>query len=269
VQAQASPDNLDQTLARVSERVQEWYGRAQSIVSLETVTIQSLRPDMTGDGLPRRLNYEFRVAWDPESAAPGELPEATVLRQLVGVNGRPPRAGSEPQCMDPRDVATEPLTMLLPQRRGKFVFSMAGQATVDGRRAVMIDYRSARPETPTIQWTKDCVSLELPGRSRGRIWVDAESFDVLRLDEQLTGLFDFGVPREFSRAGTPVSMTIERADTTIRYRRVSFENPVETLTLPASVESVQIVRGAGIQRHRIIQQFTGYRRFLTAGRIIQ
>jgi hypothetical protein len=267
--AAQSADNLDQTLARVGERVLQWYDRAQTIVSTETVTIQPLRSDFAPDGFPRRLTYELRVGWDPESAGPGDLPEATVLRQLMAVNGRPPRPRDEPQCMDPKAITTEPLTMLLPSRRERFVFSLAGNTTLDGRAAVMIDYRGAAIDTPTIEWTEDCVSLELPGRSRGRIWVDAETFDVLRLDEHLIGLFDFDVPRRFSRAGSPTHMTIERADTTIRYRSVQFDDPRETLMLPASVESVQVVRGSGIQRHRITQAFTDYRRFLTEGRILQ
>jgi hypothetical protein len=267
--AQSPAANLDQTLARVGERVLAWYARAQTIVSVETVTIQQLRSDLAPDGFPRRLTYELRVGWDPDSAQAGDLPEATVLRQLVNVNGRAPRPRDEPECLDPKAITTEPLTMLLPARRERFVFSLAGETTIDGRRAVMIDYRGASRETPTIEWTDRCVSLELPGRSRGRVWVDAETFDVLRLDEHLIGLFDFSVPRRFSRPGSPTHMTIERADTTIRYRSVEFDDPQERLMLPASVESVQIVRGSGIQRHRITQSFTDYRRFLTEGRILQ
>src|SRR5690606_31355853 len=203
-------------------RVEEWFTRAQSIVSVESVHIQPLRPDLTPDGFGRRLTYELRIAWDPDDTEPGEPPEATVLRQLIAINGRPPRPRDEPQCMDPKSVATEPLSMLLPSRRDRFVFELAGMTEIDGRRAMMIDYRGTATEEPTIEWTEDCVSLELPGRSRGRIWVDAETYDVLRLDERLMGLFDFGVPRRFARFGTPPTMTIERAETTIRYRRVEF-----------------------------------------------
>src|SRR5688572_23868846 len=63
-QAQPGAD-LAQTLARVGQRVEEWYSRAQSIVSTETVVIQPLRSDLTPMNSPRRLAYELRVAWDP------------------------------------------------------------------------------------------------------------------------------------------------------------------------------------------------------------
>lgn len=261
------PD-VDSVLRDVGQRVQQWYGRAQSIVSVETVAIQPLRYDMAPDGFPRRLSYELRVAWDPDQAAPGEFPEATILRQLITINGRPPRPRDEPGCMDPKSVSPEPLTMLLPSHRERFRFSLAGTTRVDGRAALMIDYQGVVRGAPKVEWTKECVSIELPGRSRGRIWVDAESHDVVRLDEQLVGLFDFAVPREHARPGSPTSMTIERADSSIRYRRVEFDDPPETLMLPASVDIVQIVRGGGVQRHRISQRFTDYRRFVTEGRIL-
>src|SRR5687767_12135831 len=52
---------LAQTLDRVGSRVEQFYRRAQSLVSEETVWIQSLRGDMTPANLPRRLLYELRL----------------------------------------------------------------------------------------------------------------------------------------------------------------------------------------------------------------
>lgn len=260
---------LDELLTRVGDRVVEWYARAQSIVSLETVSIQPLRSDLSPVDFPRRLAYELRVAWDPRSAEPGLLPEANVLRQLVSINGREPREKDRSECMDPKSVSPEPLAMMLPARRGQFAFTVAGQARVGGRAAVMLDYRGIAPGPPEISWTRECVSVSLPGRSRGRIWVDAETFDVLRYDEHLVGQFDFPVPREHVRRGAAGSMVIERADSSIQFRRVEFRDPEETLMLPASIDTLQIVRGSGTQRTRITQRFTDYRRFLTEGRVVQ
>ncbi|MCH2253723.1 MAG: hypothetical protein MK365_11230, partial [Vicinamibacterales bacterium] len=42
-----------------------------------------------------------------------------------------------------------------------------------------------------VTWDEDCVSIHSHGLSRGEAWVDVESGDVLRLDERLTGQFDF------------------------------------------------------------------------------
>jgi hypothetical protein len=269
VVAQQPPSNVDDVLFRVGERVLEWYARAQSIVSLETVSIQPLRSDLAPVEFPRRLQFELRVAWDPSTAADGALPEANVLRSLLSVNGRPPRERDEPGCMDPKAVSPEPLTMLLHEEQRKFAFRPAGSTRAGGRAALMVDYRGVAPGPPEVTWTKDCVSVSLPGRARGRIWIDAETYDVLRLDEHLGGQFDFPVPGEHQRRGASRSMTIERADTSIEFRRVTFTDPEETLVLPVAVNSLQIVRGNGIQRTRITRRFSEHRRFLADGRVVQ
>lgn len=256
------------TLARIGERVEQWYARAQSLISLESVSIQQLRADMTPVEFPRRLSYELRLAWDA-AAEGGELPEANVVRQILTINGRPPKPKDEDGCLDPKPVSPEPLSMLLPAKRDEYTFSAAGTARVDGRAALMIDYRSVAAGVPEITFTRDCVSIELPGRSRGRIWVDADTYDVLRLDEHLVGWFDFSTPREQQRRGAARDMTIERADSSIQYKRVSFADPEETLMLPAAIETVTVIRGGSTQRHRITQRFSDYRRFLTGGRIVQ
>ena len=53
-------------------------------------------------------------------------PEATVLRQLVSIDGKPPRAGDEPGCLDPKPVSTEPLAMLLGGAAARVRVQLAG-----------------------------------------------------------------------------------------------------------------------------------------------
>ena len=260
--------DLEQTLTRVGQRIEQWYARAQNVVSTETVSIQPLRSDLTSDGVARRLTFELRVAWDPDRAGPGGAPVANILREPVVRPGRAPRGGEASACMDPKPVSPEPLEMLLPARLAESEFSAAGTGRVDGRPALLIDYRGRAAAPPEITWTDACVSVLLPGRSRGRIWVDASTYDVLRMDDRLVGTFEFDVPREHARRGAARSMIIERADSSIRYTRVVFQDPEETLMLPASVETVTVIGGGGTQRVRITQRFSDYRRFLTAGRVV-
>jgi hypothetical protein len=267
-QRRPAPD-VAETVARVGARVVEWYARAQSIVSHETVLITPLRADLSADGFPRRLGYELRVAWDPGGVGPGALPEPSVLRELITVNGRAPRERDQPGCMDPKPITPEPLMMLLPEEREAFAFTDAGTTRVDGRPALMLDYKGVVRGTPDVQFTKECVSVELPGRSRGRIWVDAATYDVLRFDEHLVGLFDFSVPREHQRRGASTSITIERADTSIRYQRVTFEDPPETLMLPVAVETVTVIRGGGTQRTRISRRYSDFKRFIGDARVVE
>jgi hypothetical protein len=260
-----APPDLSTMLERIGAHVEQYYSRARSIVCVETVRLQPLRSDLTPDGFPRRLVYELRVSWEPTNDAPVE---ATVLRQILTVDGKPPRPKDEPGCLDPKPVSPEPLAFLLPVRRGDYVFTWAGSGRTDGRPGVMLDYKSASKKPPEIVWTDECVSVDLPGMTRGRVWIDPTTDDVLRLDESLTGMFDLRVPREHARHGVPW-MTIERADTSIRYRPIVFHDPEETMMLPVSIESFTIIRNSGVPRLRTSQEFSNYRRFITGGRLVR
>lgn len=257
----------DTSVARVGDYVEKYYARAQSIIVDENVAIQPLALDLRHDGFARRLTYELRVEWDPD-ASDDDSP-ARVTRQLIAINGRPPKPNQEPECLDPRSTSPEPLAFLLPDRREKFIFKAAGLGRVNDRMAMMIDYRSVKPEEPKVEWKDECVSIDLPGRARGRIWADAETSEILRLDEGIIGLVDITVPRKQQRAGGSTYMTIERADSSIRYRRVDFTDPDETLVLPASIETTTVVKNSGSPRTHISQVFTNYRRFVTGSRIVQ
>jgi hypothetical protein len=266
-QAGSDPDDLGARLSHIGARVAEFYARARTVTSKEKVRLQPLETDLRPAGPARSLVYELRIAWDPPADG-GLPPEASVLRQVLTVNGRAPRPSDEPRCMDPKTVAPDALAMLLPQNRAEYEFKPAGTARTDGRASVMIDYRSVSSEAPEIIWKDDCVSVSLPGKTRGRLWVDAETDDVLRLDEHLVGLFEFATPREQTRRGGPLSMVIERADSSIRYRPVTFKDPEETLMLPRIIETTTVWRNAAANRVRMTQEFSEYRRFMTDGRIV-
>ena len=249
---------------RIGTYVENYYARAQSLLAVEEVTVQPLSRDLLSDGFARRLVYELRVEWDPEASE-----TANVVRHLVRVNGRSPREGDEPKCTDPRGISPEPLAALLPGQRSKYVFHPSGTGSVDGRRAAMFDYRSVRAEPPRVEWKDDCASIDLPGRTRGRVWADPETAEILRFDEQLIGLVDIPVPVAQQRRGASQFMTVERADTSIQYRRVPFTDPDEAMMLPSRIESLVIVRNSGSPRLRITQAFSDYRRFVTASRIVR
>ena len=267
-QRPGSSVDLAETLARVGQRVEQWYARARTVMSTETVWIQPLRSDLTPADVPRRLAFELRVAWDPDRTGPDGRPVANVLREPVGRNGRSSREPKGADCMDPKPVSPEPLAMLLPARLAESEFSAAGAGRVDRRPALMLDYQGRAAGPPEITWTDACVTVTLPGRSKGRIWVDAANYDVLRMDDRLVGVFEFDVPREHVRRGAAPSMVIERAESSTRYKRVEFQDPQETLMVPAAIDTLTVIRGGSTQRVRITQRFSDYRRFLTGGRIV-
>jgi hypothetical protein len=264
--------DLDRLLERVSARVEHYFERAQSLVSTESVLITSFGSNLVQEGFPRRLVYELRVAWDPATAS-SSLPEATLHRDLVSVNGRPPKPNEEPKCTDPKNdlqpVSPESLSMLLAANRKDYLFAAAGTSRLGGRTAVMIDFKSTVVGPPEVKWKEDCVSLSLPGRTRGRIWIDSETADVLRIDERLSGMFDFRVPPSRSRLHAPLWMSLDRFETSTRYKPVVFHDPEETLVLPASIERTSVFRGPAVRQERTAETFSDYRRFLADSHIVQ
>lgn len=264
----AAQADVTALLARVGDRVEQYFERAQSLVFTETVTIEPLSPNFLSEGgHARELVYEVRVSWerDPDGGAP----DVKLLRDLIRVDGRPPRPDDEPECADPDAVATEPLVMLLPGRQHEYVFTSRGTERISGRDSVALDYLSLARGPASVNFEGDCVSVSLPGRSRGRLWVDEGSGDILRLDSQMIGTFEFEIPQRYRRRGAPSSMVMERADTSIRYQAVRFSDPEETIVLPASVRSTTVFRNAPSPRTRMIQTFSNYRRFMTGGRVIR
>jgi hypothetical protein len=266
-QAAGTVGQLDSTLLRVGDRVQEYYAHAQSIVAVETVRIQRQSADMTPQGHTRQLVYDLRVEWTPPSDD-GQPGEATVVRDLLSVDGRPPKAGDDEACMDPEPVSPEPMVMLLPGRRREYAFSLAGPGRTDGKASVMLDYKSLVKGPADIKWRGSCVAVSLPGRSQGRVWVDSATHDVLRLDERLTGMFEFSIPKEHVVTGGPAWLGIERSDSSIRYQTVAFHDPEDTLMLPRSIETTSVWRNAPVARVRITQLFSKYRRFVGDSRIL-
>jgi hypothetical protein len=271
--ASASAIDLTTTLARAGDRVEQFFTRAQSLICTEIVSMQPLNSGFTTDGFARTVESELRLSWDPGiDGAPAT--EAQTLRQVVKVNGRPPRHDDRNNCTTPEQQETEiqPLSMLLPEQRTSYAFSLAGTGRVDGRAAVLIDFRELAPTTSEVRMVdgkEDCISYTVQGGGRGRLWVDLETSDVLRLDQRLSGLVDLRLPREITRRpGASTFWTLERSDTTIRFRRVPFTDPEESLVLPFSSTTLRIVRGSGSPRLRTETRYSGYRRFLTGGRIV-
>lgn len=271
----AEPDRvaLEAVLARAGERVAQFFARAQSLVFLETVRLMPLSPTWSSDGPTRTVESELRVSWEPDEH--GQPPaEAQVVRHLLRVNGHPPRANDWHNCTAPEQQTAEPqpLSLLLPAKRNDYAFTLAGRGRVDRREAIMVDYRLLAPvraASRMVEGRDDCVRYDFEGGLRGRIWIDEETYEVLRLDQSLIGMIDIPLPREATRRpDSPTRFTLERWDTTIRFRRVTFADPDETLLLPATMISLRVTRGSAQPRLRTSVEYTDYRRFLTSGRVI-
>jgi hypothetical protein len=269
---QSSGIDLAPVLQRAGERVAEFFTRAQSIMCLEKVSLQRLGFSWSADGPPRFVESELRLSWEPTDEDPVPT-EAKTLRQVLRVNGSRPRKNDYQNCTTPEqnDTEEQPLSLLLPQQREKYTFSFEKREQIDGRDAFVIAYREiAKPKVDVslVEDKEDCISFDIEGGIRGRVWIDTQTHDVLRLDRGLTGLITIPLPRKAVRGSADSYWTMERWDSSIRFKRVAFQDPEETLVLPVSATTLQITRGAGTPRLRTSTQYVAYRRFMTAGRIL-
>jgi hypothetical protein len=265
-------DDLAEVLRRVGERVQEYFARAQSLVCLETVHMQPLGLGLSPSGVGRNVESELRLSWEP--LVEPAVPAARMLRQVLKVNGGPPRKRDPNNCTVPEQFESEEpaLAMMLPGQQGQYTFKLAGRGRVDRREAILIEFRElarVSVDVQPVETNEDCVNFDMKGGLRGRIWIDPETFNVLRLDQGLIGLVEILLPRRLTRrSGGAYSWTMERWDTSIRFESVSFRDPDETLTLPVSIQQLRITRGSASPRLRTTIEFTQYRRFLTGGRVV-
>jgi len=266
--------DLATILERAGEKVIEYFARAQSLVCLETVRLQPLGTGLTADGFARVVESELRLSWDPllDTALP---PEAKTRRRWRKVNGHQPRKNDHDNCTAPEQQAseTQPLSMLLPEQRRDYVFSLARPEKLDGRTVLVVNYRITTPtsvEVSEVEGKDDCISYEVEGGVRGRLWLDPDTHEVLRLDQGLSGLVEVPLPRRIARRTNGNShFTVERMDTSIRFKAITFTDPDETLVLPVSSTQLRVTRGSGQPRLRTVTEYVRYRRFLTGARVVQ
>ena len=270
--AQAPPD-VDQLLTRVGERIAEYYKRAQNVICTEKSTVQPIGRDFGPIGFARTVESELHV----ESEA-GDAPgEANVIREVRKVNGRPPRDKDKKDrdgCTDPNPLSTEPLAFLLPAHRSEYRFAAAGVGKGKDRNTLLIEFTSSAPEGKgeliEDEQHADCFSWSMPVVTKGRVWVDASTYDVLRVEQRIAGPGELKVSRALQRRHnfSESAVVVERHDLTIRYKKLAFRDPEEDMLVPESIETITVVRGV-LQSNRRSQTFSDYHRFLTGARVVK
>lgn len=269
------PPAIDALMSRVAARVADYHHRVQRVICIEKSTVQPIARDWTPLGFSRTVESELHVE---SGIADGDTPpEPTVNRNIRRVNGRVPsdrdkkdRAG----CTDPNPLSPEPLAFLLPIHRTEYRFTSVRYGKEKDRAALMIDFVSAnRASKPQLiedeRGHDDCFDWSGPVATRGRVWVDANTNDVLRVERRLDGPLDVRVPWRLQRRyHLPAWVVVDRDDQTIRYKAVRFSDPDEVILLPEAIESLTVIR-SGLQSIRRTDTLSGYRRFLTTGRVVK
>jgi len=245
-------------LAGLAERTQQYYDRFISIICTETVHTQDLRSNLRPIGRPRTIVYELSVSRD--SREKGEA-EFRVHRTLQSVNGRPARPNERPQCTDPKTGTPEPLAFLLGSQQRRYRFTVADAAGgPPGARS--LDFVETPPSRVQIKWEGACFEAD-GGGQMGRVWFDPDTYDVLQVDVRLLRPFLVPLPEGFPAIRPAIR--VEKSEMTLRFSRVDFQQPEESLMLPASIETLNVLRG--VPSMRISQTLTNYRRFLTKSEI--
>ena len=255
---------------RIGERVAEFYHRAKNVVCTETSTVQAIDLHNSSVGFPRVVESELHVDAGPASG------ESVFVRTVRKVNGRVPRERDSKDragCTDLNPLTSAPLQFLLPLHRSEYQFKAAGIGKDRNRTALLIDFASVnRRSRPVLiedpNGRDDCFDWSGHIASNGRIWVDADTYDVLRVDRRLPGPVDINVPVLLERRYRfDRWITLIRDDLTIRYHAVAFSDPDEVLLLPQSISSYTVIRG-GLQSTRRSQTFSDYKRFVTKGKVV-
>ena len=269
---QAEPD-LPTLLEAVADRLTTYYQRAQSVVCTETSTVQPIDRQWSSLGFARTVESELR--FELETADGDELPVGRIVRDIRRINGRVPRESdrkSRSGCTDPTPLSPEPLAFLLPPQRDTYRFTSVRRGRERDRPALIIDFtsvnRTSRPQLiEDERGHDDCFDWKGPLAVRGRVWVDAQTYDVRRIDRGLPGPVDVRVPDLLQRRyHFDPYVVIDRDDVSMRFKPVAFTDPDEVLLLPEAVESITVLRN-GLQSTRRTDRFSDYRRFLTAARI--
>jgi hypothetical protein len=274
VSGQSRPD-VHTLMMHVGSRVADYYRRAQSVVCIERSTVQPIQTNWSIDGFARTVESELRV--EAEGDDGDGLPSAKVIRDIRRINGRAPRERDKKDrasCTDPNPLSPEPLAFLLPSRRDEYRFTALRDGKEKDRAALIVDFESTnrKSKAELIEDERghdDCFDWSGQIATRGRIWVDATTYDVLRVDRRLEGPVDVRVPRSLQRKYHFAPwVVLERDDLSMRYTTVAFRNPDEVMLLPESIESLTLIR-SGLQSIRRTDTYSDYRRFLTEGRVVR
>ena len=269
------PQDIEALVRHVGERVADYCRRAQRVICVEQSTVQPIQWNWSSDGMSRTVESELRI--ESEAADGDTLPDAKVIRDIRRINGRAPREQDKKDrdgCTDPNPLSPEPLAFLLPVHRAEYRFTSLREGTEKGRATVIIDFVSAnRTSKPELiedeRGHDDCFDWSGPVATRGRLWVDATTHEVLRVDRHIDGPVDVRVPWKLQRRyRLGAWVVLERDDLTMRYAAVAFRDPDEIMLLPESIESLTVLRG-GLQSIRRTERLSGYRRFVTDGRVVK
>ena len=257
--AAAQFDQIPAILGALASRTQQYYDRFVSIICTETVRQQELRANLSPTGKPRVTVFELNVS---RSTDAGRESDFRVERALQSVNGRPARRNQQPGCTDPKTGTPEPLAFLLQANQAGYHFKTVDDAPAGPPGTRVLEFTQRELARARISWNGNCFDAEGGGHA-GMLWYDPSTYDVLQVRIHLAKPFQVPVPAAYFGIQPPIR--VERWEMTLRFARVNFLKPDETVLLPESIDTLTVFRGAPSFRTR--QELSNYRRFLAESSI--
>lgn len=268
-EAEAAPaaGELERILERVGEGVARYQTGLFSIAFTETLRREELREDMTAK---KSKEYVFdTVVLREELSAEEDDYYPRPVRRLKTIDRKPSKKRLGPEV----NYFVSSLGFLLPKHRGPLQFTLEGEETEAGRKLYRIRILSPGEGEPRVEWQRRVVGFRfrVVAPSVYMIWVDAETFDVLRLESHLAAPFEFDGPRAFGfgRFGPSRHFKYAAQDYFVSFRRQQFKDPEQTLLVPDSAEWVTVIEGASKPRTRATLRFSNYQRFRSGVKVIE
>ncbi len=263
----AKDERLERILDKVGEGVARYQSGLFSIAFTETLRREELRKDMTAK---KSKEYVFdSVVLREALSADEEDFYPRLARRLKTIDGKPSKKRLGPEI----NYAVTSLSFLLPKSRGPLQFTLEGEAEEAGRKLYRIRILSPGEGEPRVEWKSRAVGFRfrVVAPSVYTIWVDAETFDVLRLESHLAAPFEFDGPRAFGfgRLGPTRHFKYTTQDYLVRFRRQQFKDPEQTLLVPEYAEWVTVIEGASKPRTRATLRLSDYRRYRSDVKVIE
>ena len=263
----AKDERLERILDKVGEGVARYQAGLTSITFTETLRREELREDMTAK---KSKEYVFDSVVLREALSDDEddyYPR--LVRRLKTIDGKPSKKRLGPEI----SYAVSSLGFLLPKHRGLARFTLDGEEAEAGRKLYRIRMLSPGEGEPRVEWKSRAVGFRfrVVAPLVYTIWVDSETFDVLRFESHLAAPFEFDGPRAFGfgRFGPSRHFKYAAQDYSVRFGRRQFKDPEQTLLVPDSAEWVTVVEGASRPRTRATLRFSNYQRFRADVKIIE
>lgn len=268
--AQAVDERLERILEKVGEGVEKYQTELFRIAFTETLTQQELREDMTPKKSKEHV-FDTIVAREALSEEEDDY-YPNPVRRIRTIDGKPAKRAKRSDAAAFTSVSS--LVFLLPKNRKEFRFTLEGEEQFEGRRAYRIRVLRPGEGPPRVEWQTGIVGYRFSvfAPTVNLLWVDAETFDVLRYESHLAEPFEFQGPRPvslgFGRVGASRRFKLKVNDYAVNFRRERFKDPEQTLLVPVAAEWLRVIEGASKPRLRAALRFSDYRRFRSDVKII-